>query len=126
VPTFATIDDYIGSFPEETQSILQQVRRTIQDAVPAAGETVRYGMPTITLDGKSLVHFAAWKHHIGLYPLPDMGEAAEQELAPYRATRDKTSRDSMRIPSGGPIPFHLITRVVVFLVERRQDSATRS
>jgi uncharacterized protein YdhG (YjbR/CyaY superfamily) len=65
-----TIDAYISSCPADAQLLLEQVRRTIRNAVPAAGETISYGMPTITFNGRDLVSFAAWMHHIGLYPLP--------------------------------------------------------
>jgi len=111
---FATIDDYISSFPDDLQVILEQIRRTIRDAVPAAGETISYQMPTITLDGTSLVYFAGWKHHIGLYPIPRADDALEQELAPYRATKD-----TLRLPLSKPIPYDLIERLVAFLVTRR-------
>ena len=114
---FATIDDYISSFPEDVQIILEEVRRTIRNAVPTADETISYEMPTITLNGKSLVYFAAWKHHIGLYPIPTADEAFEQELAPYRGTKD-----TVRLPLRQPIPYDLIERLVALLVKQRVDS----
>lgn len=115
--SFATIDEYIGSFPEDVQVILKEVRRRIRNAVPAAGETISYQMPTITLDGRSLVHFAAWKHHIGLYPIPAADEAFERELAPFRATKD-----TLRLPLREPIPYELIERLAALLVRDRADS----
>jgi Domain of unknown function (DU1801) len=84
---FATVDDYISSFPEDVQAVLEQVRRTIHSAVPRAGETIGYQIPTITLDGKYLVYFAGWKQHISLYPLPDMDEGLEREIAPTKRAR---------------------------------------
>jgi uncharacterized protein YdhG (YjbR/CyaY superfamily) len=114
---FATIDDYIGSFPEDVQPILEKVRRTIRSAVPAPGETISYEIPTITLNGRNLVHFAAWKHHVGLYPIPQADEAFEQELAPYR-----TAKSTVRFPLREPIPYALIERLVAFHVKLRTES----
>jgi uncharacterized protein YdhG (YjbR/CyaY superfamily) len=114
---FASIDDYISSFPEDVQIILEEIRRTVRNAVPTAGETISYQMPTITLNGTSLVHFAAWKHHIGLYPIPTADEALERELAPYRATKD-----TVRLPLQQPIPYDLVERLVALLVTQRVDS----
>lgn len=115
---FATIDGYIGSFPEDVQILLEEVRRTIRNAVPAADETISYQIPTITLNGRHLVHFAAWKHHIGLYPVPTADEAFEQELAPYRA-----ARSTVRFPLRKPMPYDLIERLVALLVTQRMDRA---
>jgi uncharacterized protein YdhG (YjbR/CyaY superfamily) len=79
--TFATIDDYIGSFPAEVQIILHEVRRTIADAVPGAEEKISYHIPTITLGGRNVMHFGAWKNHIALYPTPTGSRAFEREIA---------------------------------------------
>lgn len=114
---FATIDDYINSFPEDVQVILEKVRRTIRKVVPGAGETISYQIPTITLNGKYVVYFAAWKHHISVYPLPATDEALEQELAPYRA-----GKGTARFPLREPIPYDLIERLVALLVKQRTDS----
>ena len=114
-PQFATIDDYIASYPDDVQSILEEVRRTIRSAVPAPGETISYAMPTITLDGKPLVYFAAWKHHIGIYPpIPEIDPELDQELAPYRA-----AKGTLKFPLREPIPYDLIGRVVALLVSER-------
>ncbi|MDQ3475956.1 MAG: DUF1801 domain-containing protein [Actinomycetota bacterium] len=117
-PQFATIDDYIASYPDDVQSILEEVRRTIRSAVPAPGETISYAMPTITLDGKPLVYFAAWKQHIGLYPIPRADEATERDLAPYRSTKD-----TVKLPFDKPIPYDLVKRLAELLVTRRAENA---
>jgi uncharacterized protein YdhG (YjbR/CyaY superfamily) len=111
---FTTIDQYISSFPEDVQIILEAVRRSIRNVVPAAGEAISYRIPAITLDGRRLVYFAAWKHHIALYPLPEADEALERELAPYLAAK-ATVRFSFR----EPIPYDLIERLVALLVQQR-------
>jgi uncharacterized protein YdhG (YjbR/CyaY superfamily) len=117
-PTFATIDDYISSFPADVRVVLADLRATIRRAAPGAEETISYQMPTITLDGRHLVYFAAWKHHLGLYPVPTTDEALERELAPYRA-----AKSTVRFPLGQALPHDLIERVVAVLVRRRTDGA---
>jgi uncharacterized protein YdhG (YjbR/CyaY superfamily) len=117
---FATVDEYICSRPEGVQSIIQDVRRTLRNAIPGAGEKISYQMPTITLDGSSLLYFAAWKHHIGLYPIPTADEALEQELAPYRS-----GRDTVRFPLRQPMPHDLIERLAALLVQRRKEGTIR-
>ena len=74
-----SIDDYIKSFPPGIQKLLQQVRTSIQKAAPGAEETIKYAMPTFMLNG-NLVHFAAFKNHIGLYPTPNGIEAFKKEF----------------------------------------------
>lgn len=113
----ANVDEYIGSFPPDVQVILQEVRSRILKVVPAASETISYQMPTVMLDGRYLVYFAAWKHHVGLYPVPEADEAFERELAPYRA-----SKGTVRFPLGQPVPYDLIERMVALMVERRVAS----
>jgi uncharacterized protein YdhG (YjbR/CyaY superfamily) len=114
---FATIDDYIGSFPEDVQVVLEEVRLTVRRAAPGAGETISYQIPTVTVNGKYLMSFAAWKHHVGLYPVPTTDEAFEQELAPYRA-----AKATVRFPLREPIPYELIERLVAYRVKQRLES----
>jgi uncharacterized protein YdhG (YjbR/CyaY superfamily) len=113
---FATIDDYIASFPEDVQSVLQQVRRTIREAAPEAEETISYQIPAFKLNGKSFVHFAGWKRHISLYPIPDGNDAFQQRIAPYRA-----GKGTLRFPLQKPIPFDVIASVVGHLKTGRSD-----
>ena len=69
---YKTIDEYIRTFPEDVQSILEKIRRTIREAAPGAVEAISYQMPTFKLNGRNLVHFAGWKDHIGFYPTPSV------------------------------------------------------
>jgi len=64
------IDEYIATFPEDTQTLLQLVRAAIKEIVPAAQETISYGIPAFTLNGSYLIYFAGYKMHISLYPAP--------------------------------------------------------
>ena len=109
-----TVDEYIAACPADVQEMLGEIRRRLRGAVPEAGETISYGMPTMTLHGKNLVHFGAWKHHIALYPVPAADQALEQEIAPYRA-----SKGTLRFPLRKPIPYELIQRLAALLAEQR-------
>ena len=112
---FATVDEYIGSFPPEVQDILRQIRRTIHDAVPDAAEKISYQMPTLTLDDKHVVYFAAWKHHISLYPIPAGDEDFERAVAPFRA-----AKGTLRFPLDKPIPYALIERAATLLAAQHR------
>lgn len=108
----SSIDAYIAGFPKQIQDILQQVRHTVTKAAPGAQETIKYDMPTFTFKG-NLVHFAAFKKHIGFYPAPTGDPAFEKDLAPY-----KTGRGSVQFPYNKPMPLELITRIVKLNVQR--------
>ncbi|MGV8967300.1 MAG: iron chaperone [Cellulomonas sp.] len=112
--TYPTVDDYIRSFPQDVATRLEEIRRTIRTVAPTTAETMSYQMPTVTLDGKYLVYFAAWKNHIGLYPIPLLSGGLEDEVAPYRGTKS-----TVRFPLSEPIPYGLIGRVVSEVVTRR-------
>jgi uncharacterized protein YdhG (YjbR/CyaY superfamily) len=111
-----TIDAYIAGFPKETQEVLQQVRATIQKAAPGAEETISYAIPTFTLHKAYLVHFAAFKNHIGFYPTPTGSEAFKEELSGY-----KTGKGSVQFPLQKPMPVDLITRIVAFRIKENTE-----
>ena len=107
--TIATnIDEYISGFPEEIQILLEQVRATIKQAAPEAEEAIKYAMPTFVLNG-NLVHFAAFKNHIGFYPVPSGIEAFKKELSVY-----KGAKGSVQFPLDQPMPLELIAKIVKF------------
>jgi uncharacterized protein YdhG (YjbR/CyaY superfamily) len=111
-----TIDEYIAACPEEVRPVMEEIRRRAHDVVPGAGETIRYAMPTITLDGTSLVHFAAWKRHVSLYPAPEPSDDAvfEEALAPHRG-----DKGTLRFPLAQPLPGDLVGEVVRRLARTR-------
>jgi uncharacterized protein YdhG (YjbR/CyaY superfamily) len=111
---FGSVGEYIGSFPADVQAVLEQVRRAILDAVPGATETISYHMPTITLGGRLLLHFAGWKHHISLYPAPAGDEALERRLALYRS-----ARSTLKFPLSQPVPYDLIAQVAELRARQR-------
>ena len=112
-----TIDAYIAGFPEDVQAILQQIRRTIHETAPEATEAISYGMPTFKLHG-NLVHFGAFKSHIGFYPVPSGMEAFKDELAGY-----KQGKGSVQFPLNKPMPLDLIRRMVEFRVQESKGKA---
>ncbi len=105
-----TIDDYIAQFPGDIQVLLTRLRLTIKAAAPAAEEKISYRMPTFALYG-NLVHFAAWRSHIGFYPGASGIAAFEQEFKDY-----KIARGSVQLPYSRPIPYGLIEKIVIFRV----------
>ena len=107
---FTSIDEYIAAFPEETQKILEELRAVIKAAVPEAKEKISYQMPTFDLNG-NLVHFAAFKNHIGFYPTPSGIEAFKQELSGYAG-----AKGSVQFPINQPLPLGLIRRIVEYRV----------
>jgi uncharacterized protein YdhG (YjbR/CyaY superfamily) len=111
------IDEYIAGFPQDVQEILGKIRMTIRRAAPDAQETIKYQMPTFTLKG-NLVHFAAFKKHIGFYPVPTGIEAFKHELSVYEG-----GKGSVKFPLDRPIPFGLISRIVKFRVKENLKRA---
>jgi uncharacterized protein YdhG (YjbR/CyaY superfamily) len=109
---FETIDDYIKTFPKDIQGILQKMRLTVKQAAPRADEAISYQMPTFKLNGKNLVHFAAFKNHIGFYPTPSGNESFKKELSPYEG-----GKGSVRFPLNKPIPYDLVEKIVAFRVK---------
>ncbi|MDD5368378.1 MAG: DUF1801 domain-containing protein [Anaerolineaceae bacterium] len=112
-----TIDEYIAGFPIEIQKILEKIRETIRKAAPDAQETIKYQMPTFTLNG-NLVHFAAFKQHVGFYPVPSGIEQFKKELSAY-----KGAKGSVQFPLDQPIPYNLISRIVAFRVKENLAKA---
>lgn len=107
-----TIDAYIAGFPKEIQEQLQRLRQVIAQAAPKAEEGIRYQMPTFRLAGKNLVHFAAFAHHIGLYPTPSGIAAFKKELSAF-----KQGKGSVQFPLNEPLPYDLVKKIVMFRVK---------
>ncbi|RRJ63158.1 hypothetical protein EHV15_09660 [Paenibacillus oralis] len=117
-PIFATFDEYIAQFPPDVSGKLQQIRSTIQAAAPDAVEKISYQMPTFTLAGKNLVHFAAFKNHIGFYPTPSGIEEFREELSLY-----KNAKGSVQFPLDEPLPLELIGRIARFRAAENIEQA---
>lgn len=112
---YTTIDEYIGDFPAEIQEILKKIRQVIHEAVPDATEKISYQMPTFYLNG-NLVHFAAFKNHIGFYPTPDGITPFEEELAVY-----KRAKGSANFPLTKPIPYDLIRQMTLYRANKNRE-----
>ena len=95
--------------PKDVQDMLKRLRDTIRDEAPDAREAISYGMPTFKLNGRSLVHFAAFKNHIGFFPTASDLESEIPEVAKYR-----TGKGTLRFPLDRPIPYHLVRKIVRF------------
>jgi uncharacterized protein YdhG (YjbR/CyaY superfamily) len=111
------IDEYIASFPEDVQEILEKLRATIKKAAPDAEEKISYQIPTFSLKG-NLVHFAAYKKHIGFYPTPSGIENFKNELSAYEG-----AKGSVKFPLNKPIPYDLIREIVEFRVKENLERA---
>ena len=109
-PIAKTIDEYIADHPKDVQKLLVQVRNTVKASAPGAVEKISYGIPTFTLNG-NLVHFGAYKNHIGFYATPTGHEAFKKELSAY-----KQGKGSVQFPIDKPLPLALISQIVKFRV----------
>jgi uncharacterized protein YdhG (YjbR/CyaY superfamily) len=107
------IDEYIKTFPEQVQIILEKMRQTIRKAAPEAEEAISYPIPTFKLNG-NLVHFAAFKNHVSFFPTARGVEAFKKELS-----RFKGSRGTVQFPLDRPIPYDLVRKITVF---RRKEN----
>jgi uncharacterized protein YdhG (YjbR/CyaY superfamily) len=114
---FTSIDEYIVTCPKDIQKILQEVRATVHAAAPNATEKISYQMPTFYLQG-NLVHFAAFKNHIGFYPTPNGIKSFERELSKY-----KGGKGSVQFPLDQPMPLKLISRIVKYRVAENLKKA---
>jgi len=114
---YHSTDEYIRQFPKDVQVLLNKVRDTIKKVAPEAVEAISYQMPTSKLNGKNLVHFAAWKNHIGFYPTPSGTKKFEKELTKY-----KYAKGSAQFPFDQPLPLPLIAKIVKFRIKESQNS----
>ena len=109
------IDEFIACFPKDVQAILKTLRTTIRKSAPKAEETISYGIPTFTLHG-NLVHFSAYKNHIGFYPAASGISAFKKELSAY-----KGAKGSVQFPIDKPLPLGLVSKIVKFRVKENLE-----
>ena len=105
------VPEYIAEFPLEVQVILKELRTTIRNAAPDAEEAIKYGMPTMVLNG-NMLSYAAYREHVAIYPAPAGNTAFQRALAPYRS-----GKQTVRFPLDQPIPYDLITKLLEFRVK---------
>jgi uncharacterized protein YdhG (YjbR/CyaY superfamily) len=107
-----TIDEYLSTVPDSVRPVLQQIRRTIAALAPEAAEAISYDLPTFKLKGRNLIHFGAWKDHIGIYPVPSGTDSFNEELAPY-----VKGKGTVQFPLHKPIPYDLLKKMVALRIE---------
>lgn len=112
---YKDIDEYIADFPKDVQKILRKLRATIKKAAPTAQEAISYQIPAFKLNG-NLIHFAAYKNHIGVYPAPRGVEAFKKDLARYGS-----GKATIKFPLDEPVPYDLIARIVAFRVKENSE-----
>lgn len=112
--TYETVDEYLATFDPEVRAVLQSVREAIHAGVPDGEEKIRYGMAAVMLGGRYAIHFAGWKRHVGLYPIPQFDDELEAVVAPYRS-----KKDTVNFSYAQPVPYDLITRMAAEIVRRR-------
>ena len=112
-----TIEQYIAGFSPEIQSLLEELRSVIREEAPEAEETISYQLPTFKLHG-NLIHFGAFKNHIGLYPTPSGMEQFREALSAY-----ENAKGSVKFPLNQPLPWDLIREIVRFRVNENLEKA---
>lgn len=114
MPAYADVDAYVAALKPGTAAVVTELRRRVHEAVPGSGETISYDMPTFTLDGRPFLHLAGWAKHVSVYPVPELDEALEAEVAPYRS-----GRSTLKLPLAQDVPYDLVARLAVLLAEQR-------
>ena len=113
------IDEYIAGSRPDVREILEKIRRAIRNAAPRAEETIKYGMPTFVLEG-NLVHFAAFKKHIGFFPPVKGDEELKKQVSSYAGPKG-----NLQFPLDAPIPYALIARIVKLRVKHNRERGRR-
>ena len=116
MPKFASVDDYLASLPAEQREVVEEIERRVLLVVPGADRGIRYDMPTWQVEGVSLVHVAAWKQHVSLYPVPPAGDPdLDADLVPHAG-----AKGTLKLPYP-EVDYALIERVVRRLLETRSS-----
>jgi uncharacterized protein YdhG (YjbR/CyaY superfamily) len=117
---FTSIDEYIATLPDHTQKLMEQIRAAIRSVAPEAEEKINYEMAAFKLDGHYIAHFAAWKKHIGMYPIPAGDAAFQKEILPYKGVKS-----SLQFPLDKPLPLKLIKKMVKFRIVENMEKEQR-
>lgn len=119
---FTSIDEYIATLPKGTQKLMEEIRAAIKSVAPKADEKISYQMAAFKLDGHYIAHFAAWKKHIGMYPIPAGDAAFQKEVLPYKGVKS-----SLQFPLDQPMPLKLIKKMIKFrIVENKNMEIDRA
>ena len=109
---FQSIDEYIAACPPDSQAYLQEIRELIRILAPDAKERISYQIAAFERNGKNIIHFAGWKKHVSLYPVPAGSEAFERQIAKY-----VDGKGTVKFPLAEPLPLKLIEKVIKLHVE---------
>ena len=113
----AEVDAYIAGLPELARPAVEELRRRARRVVPDGQESITYGIPTVTLDGRPVVYFAGYAGHVSLHPVLDgLDEELARDVAPYRS-----GRGTLKMPLRDPVPFDLAERVMRALLARHRS-----
>lgn len=115
-PGKQTVDGYIAQHSPDVAARLQRLRETILAQIPTGEERIRYGMPAVMVSGRYALHFAAWKHHIGIYPVPVFSEPLETKVSPFRS-----GKDALRFPHTTELPYNVVRSVCAAIRNLRQQ-----
>jgi len=106
---FQSVDEYIASFPKETQEALEKVRALIKTIAPDAIENISYQIAAFRVNGKNFVSIAGWKEHISMYPIPAGSEVFNKQIAKYTS-----GRGTLKFPLDEPLPLKLIEKAIKY------------
>jgi uncharacterized protein YdhG (YjbR/CyaY superfamily) len=104
---FQSIDEYIAACPEQAHERLQQIRVAVKKLAPGAKERISYQIAAFELNGKNIIHFAGWKKHVSLYPVPAGDEAFKQEVSKY-----VDGKGTVKFPLDEPMPMKLVYKII--------------
>ena len=104
---FQSIDEYIAACPEQARERMEQIRATVKKLAPKAKERISYQIAAFELNGKNIIHFAGWKKHVSLYPVPAGDEAFEQEVSKY-----VDGKGTFKFPLDEPMPMRLVNKII--------------
>lgn len=122
MPTqFETVDAYIAAQPAQARDMLTELRAAVRAAAPGAVESIRYDIPSYKLEGRPMISFGAWKHHVGLYPVHALDDALEREVAPLRA-----AKSTLQLSLREPYPAEVVRQVLDAVVDRTTRLARAS
>ena len=113
-PGEEAVDAYIEGFPPDVRERLVRLRRVIVDRMPGSEQTIRYGLPAVMLGDRYGIHFAGWKKHVALYPVPALDEPLESRIAPFRS-----GQDTMKFLHSRELPYDLVADVCDQVVRTR-------
>lgn len=108
---FQSIDEYIAACPEQSRSYVQTIRDIVKSMAPQAKEKISYQIACFELNGKNLIHFAGWKMHVSMYPVPTGSEAFNKEISKYA-----DGKGTIKFMLDESLPVNLIQQIVKFRI----------